>query len=478
MAITHNINHGYSVTKYRRQPRKRKSHNCCPRHLCALTVSPVRCPACHCGQARSGACPPSGAFIKKTAVLPANCGFTRQGFPDIIRLRGLLIDPKFLKQGERVMKKLFATGILAAAMILAGCGGQAGSGQNAADTARDISGAAAGADTGAAAGSDEAGSDTAAMGGESVRDAADNSAANGDAADNNAANSSDAGADGAQSPETADAPKNVLMVADDNAFIEAETPVFGSSYFRSDIRSIVFKDTLADMPEDAWDVSEAQDGSVMAWVAQDVLTIAGEGGVTANPDSSQLFNEYSQVTSIEFNDCFDTSYAQSMSFMFYHCPALTSLDLSSFDTSNVTAMNSMFANCEGLSDLNISSFDTSQTESMSGMFYNCKSITALDLSHFDTSRVTSMKEMFSDCHSLSDLNIRSFNTAQVTDMAAMFKNCEALKALDLSGFDFSHVERTRLMFSGCTSLESIGVDSLSLPAIQESDDMYTGTPLE
>ena len=177
------------------------------------------------------------------------------------------------------MKKLFATGILAAAMILAGCGGQAGSGQNAADTARDISGAAAGADTGAAAGSDDAGSDTAAMGGESVHDAADNSAAN----------SSDAGADGAQSPETDDAPKNVLMVADDNAFIEAETPVFGSSYFRSDIRSVVFKDTLADMPEDAWDVSEAQDGSVMAWVAQDVLTIAGEGGVTANPDSSQLF---------------------------------------------------------------------------------------------------------------------------------------------------------------------------------------------
>lgn len=43
-------------------------------------------------------------------------------------------------------------------------------------------------------------------------------------------------------------------------------PVFGSSYLREQIRSVTFLDTLSDMPSDAWDVSEAGNGKVMAWV--------------------------------------------------------------------------------------------------------------------------------------------------------------------------------------------------------------------
>ena len=40
-----------------------------------------------------------------------------------------------------------------------------------------------------------------------------------------------------------------------------------------------------------------------------------------------------------------------MSYMFYYCSSLTSLDLSNFNTNNVTDMRSMFYNCSSLTSL-------------------------------------------------------------------------------------------------------------------------------
>lgn len=120
--------------------------------------------------------------------------------------------------------------------------------------------------------------------------------------------------------------------------------VLGSSYERSSIKTITFldKDTLDEIPVNAWDVSKKENGSVVAWVDDsgdlDVpydLYIAGDGGVVANKDSSYLFAGYYYVTSIEFNDCFDTSNVTDMSYMFMGCEKFVSLDVSCFDTSNV-----------------------------------------------------------------------------------------------------------------------------------------------
>ncbi len=160
-------------------------------------------------------------------------------------------------------------------------------------------------------------------------------------------------------------------------------PVFGSDYQSKDIKSITFLDSLKDIPRDAWDVSEAQDGSVMAWVIDGALYIAGNGGVYGNEDSSFLFASYRNVESINFNDCFYTEDITDMSRMFLNCQSLTSLDLSSFQTSNVTNMYSMFSECVSLTDLDISSFDTSNVTSMVLMFSSCSALKNLDISHFD-----------------------------------------------------------------------------------------------
>ena len=78
----------------------------------------------------------------------------------------------------------------------------------------------------------------------------------------------------------------------------------------------------------------------------------------------------------------------SMSYMFYNCSNLTSLDVSRFDTSNVTNMSYMFYNCSNLTSLDVSGFDTSKVTNMRYMFYNCSKLTSLDVSGFDTSKVT------------------------------------------------------------------------------------------
>ena len=57
-----------------------------------------------------------------------------------------------------------------------------------------------------------------------------------------------------------------------------------------------------------------------------------------------------------------------MSWMFYKCSSLTSLDISDFDTSNVTYMHSMFRNCSSLEYLNMSKATFGKLTSYSTMF--------------------------------------------------------------------------------------------------------------
>ena len=57
--------------------------------------------------------------------------------------------------------------------------------------------------------------------------------------------------------------ENILMYDDYNW--SDDTPLFGNEdYIRGDIVTITFLNTLADMPADAWDVSAAGNGKVMA----------------------------------------------------------------------------------------------------------------------------------------------------------------------------------------------------------------------
>ena len=61
-----------------------------------------------------------------------------------------------------------------------------------------------------------------------------------------------------------------------------------------------------------------------------------------NANSARMFEQLSEITSIDFGDNIDTSNVTDMSYMFAGCFALTSLDLSSFSFAKVTVFDDMF----------------------------------------------------------------------------------------------------------------------------------------
>ena len=234
------------------------------------------------------------------------------------------------------------------------------------------------------------------------------------------------------------------------------TPFWGQQqYMRKDVKTLTFQSSLQNAPGSAWDVSEAGDRSVLAWMDNGDLYVAADGAIAPNSNASCLFQEFVNLKTIDFGNCFDTSSVTDMSSMFNYCTSLTSLDLSGFDTSNVTDMGWMFNYCASLTSLDLSGFDTSSVTGMSVMFQNCASLTSLDLSGFDTSNVTKMAGMFSNCKDLTSLDLSGFDTSNVADMSNMFRSCTSLTNLNLSSFDASAVTKMDSMFYGCDNLPDI-----------------------
>ena len=271
---------------------------------------------------------------------------------------------------------------------------------------------------------------------------------------------------------------------------------YHSSTYKSKITSVVTKDNL-DIPTSAieyWDVSAAGDGSVIAYVEDDgsgngtyKVTIGGQGGIIANPNSSFLFygsnssNGFSSLESIDLT-YLDTSQVTNMSYMFQDCSSLTSLDVSNFNTSNVTDMSSMFDGCSSLTNLDVSHFDTSKVTSMSHMFSNCRGLTSLDVSHFDTSNVTNMNGMFmlsstsssSGSYSkLTFLDVSHFDTSNVTNMSYMFYGCSDLTNLDVSNFDTLNVINMSNMFQGCHSLSVLDASRFNTSKVTDMSNMFS-----
>ena len=293
--------------------------------------------------------------------------------------------------------------------------------------------------------------------------------------------------------------KAYMTQADYDSQTSPETDFHNNDY-KSEITSIITKkdNIVPATAVESWDISEAQDGSVMAYVEETgadedgnsayKVTIGGKGGIIANESMIRYFAGFGEMTSIDLSALdtsevtdmsymfsggsadfpmdikeinvsnFDTSNVTNMQRMFAYCSRLRTLDVSNFDTSKVTNMSAMFSGCN-LTSLDLSSFDTSKVTDMSGMFLWCSILTSLDLSKFDTSKVTNMSEMFSYCSGLTNLDVSKFDTSQVINMGSMFTGCSSLTSLDVSNFDTSQITNMRSMFSGCRSLTSLDLRS-------------------
>jgi len=270
------------------------------------------------------------------------------------------------------------------------------------------------------------------------------------------------------------------------------------------IKTVTFSDKI-NLPNDrvkTWlDMSVNGDNKVIAYVTANGndssyydLYIQGEGGVVANPDSSEFFRNFTNLDAIYGGEYFNTSYVCDMSSMFNNAGSnsnVFTLDLAHFDTSNVTDMNYMFAYTGKNSNnfkLDLSSFNTANVTDMSGMFlqtgkdainfslnlgnnFNTSNVEnfsnmfnqigfsdedfTLELgSKFNTNNGKNMEYMFYQAgYSSSNftLNVNSFNTGNVTNMEAMFYqtgySSQKFKRLNLpNSFNTSSVTNMSKMF--------------------------------
>ena len=277
---------------------------------------------------------------------------------------------------------------------------------------------------------------------------------------------------------------------------------FWNNTYKPYIRTITFTSDTSNKPTTCtdinfcWDISydTNQNRKVYAYLVNSGLTIEETNSDTnetttkelynlyivcnsviyAPESSDSLFNSFTNLTSINFGDNFNTSKVTSMGQMFYGCSSLTELDVSNFDTSNVEQMTYIFKDCSSLTSLNLNKFDTSNALWIDGMFDGCSSLKTLDLSNFNTSKVKRMSQLFYKCSSLENVKISSFDTTNVITMRFIFAHCSSLTSLDLSNIDTSSVTDTAYMFYECSSLTSLDLSNFNTSNVTDMNNMFTG----
>ena len=261
--------------------------------------------------------------------------------------------------------------------------------------------------------------------------------------------------------------------------------------------------------ENTWDVSQSQNGMYLAWYEDSdndgyyEVTIAGEGGVVANSNSSYLFSNIGYgvedqevtITGLEnldtelvtsmnamFRACkvqqldldtFDTSNVTRLYATFERCANLATLEVNDWNTSNVTTMESTFNGCSKLTKLEVNNWNTSNVINMLNLFYGCSNLVKLDISNFDTSNVATMLRMFMSCSNLIELNVSNFDTSNVTNMESIFNGCSNLTKLEVSNFDTSNVTNMNSMFNDCNSLTKLDVSNFNTSNVKNMGTMFS-----
>ena len=305
---------------------------------------------------------------------------------------------------------------------------------------------------------------------------------------------------------------------------ESTSTFLGMPIERGLIQSIEIKNTLVGTGHsledgNTYDVTEGNKGKYLGWYEENEngyyeVTIAGEGGVVANKNATNLFRNIGVGiidTNVEVTitglENLDTGLVTDMDYMFYNCSNLTNLDLNDWDTSKVTSLfgtfqgctnlrtlevsnwntsevtmmgsptpnfsyGGVFQDCKNLIELNLNNWDTSNVVAMGYMFCGCSGLTSLNLNNFNTSKADNMMLMFKDCKNLKDLKIQSFNTSSVTNMQSMFQGCSGLTNLDVSSFDTSSVTAMQSMFQGCSGLMNLDVSKFDTSSVTNMSGMF------
>lgn len=189
---------------------------------------------------------------------------------------------------------------------------------------------------------------------------------------------------------------------------------------------------------------------------------------------SGAFEKWTKLEHVDLSKL-DTSNAESVQAMFYHCVHLKDVDVKSLDTRNCQNFESMFDGCKELAAIEFGGkFTTAKAQTIREMFRDCESLTSLDLSSFQTKECEQMEMMFMGCSSLKSIDLQSFDGRNVVSLESMFKGCENLTDVNIKNIGITAVKNISGMFEGCSHLEEIDLEGLSTSYACNVANMFDG----
>ena len=146
----------------------------------------------------------------------------------------------------------------------------------------------------------------------------------------------------------------------------------------------------------------------------------------------------------------------NISYMFYNCQNLKSVDYKPDKEYHIYYMKGMFFNCTTIKSINLVSFknlDSDYYVDLSNVFYNCRNLESIT---FSTSfGISDMKNIFYNCTSLKNIDLRNFKSSSYyMNMSNLFYNCYNLTEI-FGDFNKFYISDTNEMFYNCISLKSL-----------------------
>ena len=264
------------------------------------------------------------------------------------------------------------------------------------------------------------------------------------------------------------------------------------------IRFVDYSAEDAGASDVAIDVSAEQHNSIQMWyLSESEVNIGSKRKIYANTDSSYLFTVDSgtnYLRKINFNDYFDVSEVEDMSYMFYNMESFI-YDYGDSEGSEDGATDEYGEPVNGY--LDISHWDTPKLTNTSHMFDGFIGAviwiywdeeTGLERSLFDTSNVTDMSYMFANTKDAQDWDIAApgqilmadFDTSKVTNMSHMFYNAAAMGVWQFGGdpnpgFSMQSVEDASYMFAG-SDIQRLRMWTTETSKLKNMEGMFANMP--
>jgi len=169
----------------------------------------------------------------------------------------------------------------------------------------------------------------------------------------------------------------------------------------------------------------------------------------------------------------------ALSYAFYGCTGLTSIDLSSLTTVGDYALYDAFYDCTGLTSIDLSSLTTVGSNALYYAFRRCTGLTSIDLSSLTTAGEYALYYAFYNCTGLTSIDLSSLTTVGSNALSNAFRFCSGLtdiyfRALTTSSFGSYKNQFNNMMSStGSTKTHTIHFPS----NLQSKISSLTGYPL-